>query len=1661
MMFKKKSIRYSYIVLISIFQAFFSLQAHEIGSDLSVSVESHYTFTDSENQINSFAWMKSGFELADPTVSCTFQSVFPVGGLIDLKGGTVYLNTDLCFNEQAIFKNVGMISSGQAQTVDFAPTMTYFGSPAFTSVFDNISLFIHHDVALKEDLVITRDVIINGNNHVLNLIEGKIYIKKESSLTFNNISLVGIEESNIICEDPTSRIILKDVIWYQDSNTFTFTQGSIEFKNSVSLMGTATFVYASSATSTIAKNSILKIGDGMHLYLGKASLEAVQPLYFEDPNSALYFNNSYFHITQYGASLTRGSLYISGKLDVDVTGTFSDVAFSLGGATYDDDLRVELLSGSNVTFLNGYVVANFYNPSNFIAESVTTRIVRNPENVFVLQNDLVLGNVGIEAKDGSELYFAEGKNLYYDNVTIYLDKTALELTGQRFNSYTNLLNGSNEIFISKGTLPAYTRVSNDFNYLRGQGVIDGLVYLTDTGARLICDFDGNINKSMHLNGGTIQLARNLNSAYDATIIGEGTLDLGNNTWYLGSKESLWNNDLFIKGTLGTIQCNANIVLDGTVSISGNIVLEGRFHQLTFNSNGSIVVQPDSILTLRNLTLTNLNGLRLSCVDNTAKIIFENTRSVLDNLFTCSLGSFEIKDQVEFTGTSTFAYESPVSMEIDSASTLLINGIGFEVKKSGPGAAEPLIFQDKTGTLQIKNGAMKTGRYGMNFLKGTLVCENDVNFSFYSTNSIDALVMGDLTNANDATISFVAGASITYNPGVMVFNNYSPYMVVSRSNITKISRMQNSVFYYNADMVLPYLTIISQSTAFNFVANNKSLSFQKCVVIGDGYEFDLTGKRFNQFTNTLSGNQEIFITKGILPASTRVQGSGNIIRGTGDVSGKITLIDQNATLTLALNGSLYQSVPLNNGTVVVARDMNMAYNSVFTGSGVLALEKATIVFGLQESAWTGTIAVKSTQSSLALRNKMSLSGLMTVSGNLTIDGNSNLFEFMPTGRLVVAPNSTLQLKNILLKNLAGLNLSATDSSSKILFENAAGILSADYSYTTGLMSIEDEVSFGGAYTFTLAPPAPVAVAEYSSLTFNNDITCAIGRYGSINGTEPLNLADNTVDFAFNNATLRVLPTGMTLTRGNWVIDENITLDILSTSTEGGFWLGDETSQNDPTTILLSGSRVNFYRGHLVYNCSVPGQIQSFSKNSNIKICNAGFFYLNTDCLLSTVYLESEPLSVVYAAEGKSLHYNNCLFESRGEQFNMTGIDNQGVGFALGGDDIIIMARGTYPAPTFISNANNSIIGTGNIAQVIVLQDADAQLHVKVQGDLLSPVSMNQSTLYVDHDVYFNNDGMIDGSGQIYLESNALHFSHHAQTVTHTLTWVSAENGKICLHNDVDFFGAWHLSGNIIIDGENGYDFVFQPLSSLTVAPGSSLYFKNITLKNITEMNCILTDSTSSITFDNCSLLLNDHFTCTANAVVIKNSLSCCGPYSLIFNTINGVQILSQSTLQINDGIQLSMHTINRDGNPLSFTDNTSQFVCSDATLNIENESLSFLKGKTTFKGKSCIHGSSSDYVLSWGDETFDNDASLIIKAGAILSVNNITFAYKNISASMFFFDQGSAINVLSNASIALYQNMSATQGLLHFYAGSRLARKLDATLSVPIQMLGEIVYDILV
>jgi hypothetical protein len=1656
-LFNIKNIFFLFFVFLGSF-----LQADVVGSESLVSVEAQAFFPATPlvpNQINAFAWMKSGFVLEDYLTSCTFQSVFPVGGVINLNGGTIYLNTDLCLNEQIVLKNIGTISSGQAQTVDLPPTMTYFANSSFPATLDKISFNLHHDLTLEGTVFINRDVTINGNNHVFDLGEGFLLVKEGSSLTLNNISLVGIGASNIACEHATSRISMKDVIWYQDANTFTFTQGSIDFKNYVSLIGTATFVYASPMTSTITKNSTLKIGDGLHFHLGKASEDGLQPLYFEDPNSCLYFDNSYFHVTQYGANLSRGVLFINGALDIDIAGTTAAHALSMGDVTQEGDLAVQFLPGSHTTFLNGYAIANFYNPGCFIAQSATTKITRNPANTLALMNDLQLENLSIEAKPGSTLVLIPGKNLYYKNVTVYLDKTTFEATGRRYNVYTNLLNGNDEVFLSKGALPAYTRVSNTNNYLRGQGAVDGLVYLTDTGASLICDFDGKINKSIQLNGGTVQLARNLNSAYDASIVGTGTLDLSNNTWFLGSKDSTWNRDLFIKGSLGTIQFNANVLIDATITCSGTITLDGQYHQLTFGPNGYLVVQPYSTLTLHNFTIADVNNYRIRCFDSTAKVIFEKTTVLLDDVFTCTVGQFKIQELAEFTGTATFVYQSDIPMQINSASTLLINGIGFEVNKQGLSGAEPLNFEDKTGVLHLKNGSMKTGQYGMNFLKGTLFCENDVNFSFYSTNSIDALVMGDLTDANDAVLSFVPGASIAYNPGVMIFNLYDAHGFVSRSSITKVLRKQNSVFYYNNNIVLPYLTITSQANANNIVATGKSLDFQNCVIIGDGYEFDITGKRFNQFTNTLNGNKEISLTKGILPANTRVEGSGNIIRGTGDISGKITLVDQNATLTLALNGSLYQSTPLNNGTLVISRDVTMAYNSVVTGSGTLDLQKSTLMFGLQESSWTGTVTIKSTESSLALRNKMLLSGKMTVSGNLTIDGNSNILEFMPTGSFIVQPSSSVRFKNMLLKNLALTNLYATDTSSVIIFENSAGILSNDYSFTTGAMIIEDEVIFSGEYTFTLVPPVPTKIKSYAKIIFQNDIRLATGRYGSVLGSEPLYFENDTAGFMIKEGYLQVLPTGMTLTRCNWFINDNVNIDVLSTGTTDGLQLGDGTSIHDVFITFMPGSRVDFRSGDVVYHGSTPYQIHSFSKNSSLKMGDDAHFHIAKDCVLKTLYLESSPFATITTETNVYLKYDNCLLESAGEQFNITGKNNQSQGLLLSGDDTIIIVRGTFGSPTSVSGIGNKIIGTGNIARSITLLDAAATLTLQVQGSVLSDIHLHDSILYLDNDLILGNEGCLHGTGTLALQNNIVSLGQHELVLTHTLQLIGSENSEIILNNNYTLCGSWHLEGNIIIDGARHYALKLAHDGAITIAPGSLVTFKNITLDAISSAYFVSLDQTSTIVFDNSTLFMSDDFSCSAAHIIINNDTMVSGGHAILFETQNGVSINAQSSLQILDDAVCSFVATNNN-KPLLFNHTTAQYVLSNASLLLQGQVFSLTGGKFIIKGNSKICGQVVGDALVFGDETADHDQVWIMKPGASVTFNAADLQYKNLENASLLFDASSQLFFESGTACMLYQTLSSLQGTCVFNGGAALKRIESVSLSMPITMRGEISYELL-
>jgi hypothetical protein len=85
------------VVSCCLFFGVIRVDAAQKGSETVVSVEPVFTFSaaDSDNTMLAFGYFKNGFTLEDNTTTCTFESIFPVGGDISLNGGTLRLQTDL------------------------------------------------------------------------------------------------------------------------------------------------------------------------------------------------------------------------------------------------------------------------------------------------------------------------------------------------------------------------------------------------------------------------------------------------------------------------------------------------------------------------------------------------------------------------------------------------------------------------------------------------------------------------------------------------------------------------------------------------------------------------------------------------------------------------------------------------------------------------------------------------------------------------------------------------------------------------------------------------------------------------------------------------------------------------------------------------------------------------------------------------------------------------------------------------------------------------------------------------------------------------------------------------------------------------------------------------------------------------------------------------------------------------------------------------------------------------------------------------------------------------------------------------------------------------------------------------------------------------------
>jgi len=209
-------------------------------------------------------------------------------------------------------------------------------------IFVDTKVIFNSDVTFNLPVQFQGDCTISGRGNKFDAIDdGKIVVRPDSTLTFEDVEFHNLRNSNLICMTDAASIVLKNSI-LTVANDYTFSRGSILFTQDSAICGTTKFIYTTRLASTIDSNSVLYLGYGMTFsYATRGTNKNL--IVMTDPTSTLYMDGSTLYSTRTGLQLSTGSLILDNAVTLS-----SGARFPAEGISLKSDLIVDLLAGANV-----------------------------------------------------------------------------------------------------------------------------------------------------------------------------------------------------------------------------------------------------------------------------------------------------------------------------------------------------------------------------------------------------------------------------------------------------------------------------------------------------------------------------------------------------------------------------------------------------------------------------------------------------------------------------------------------------------------------------------------------------------------------------------------------------------------------------------------------------------------------------------------------------------------------------------------------------------------------------------------------------------------------------------------------------------------------------------------------------------------------------------------------------------------------------------------------------------------------------------------------------------------------------------------------------------------------------------------------------------------
>ncbi len=214
--------------------------------------------------------------------------------------------------------------------------------------------------------------------------------------------------------------------------------------------------------------------------------------------------------------------------------------------------------------------------------------------------------------------------------------------------------------------------------------------------------------------------------------------------------------------------------------------------------------------------------------------------------------------------------------------------------------------------------------------------------------------------------------------------------------------------------------------------------------------------------------------------------------------------------------------------------------------------------------------------IELQNDLTLATPLGFKRNCMIVGNNHHLDFDVTGTIIVLPEASLYLKDLIVSNFGGTQFRCLDNTATILLDNVQFIFNSPYSFDAGQLYINNEFIISGTNPFIYRSTASSIVGQRSSWMF--DVFSTLSYAPRSNNRQGIQLTDRSSSLLFNHATLYSTATGLLLTKGEMIVDGNVTFVSDATSiAEGIQWGTGMSSDEDLFVTIMPHARISIDSG----------------------------------------------------------------------------------------------------------------------------------------------------------------------------------------------------------------------------------------------------------------------------------------------------------------------------------------------------------------------------------------------------------------------------------------------------------------------------------------------------